>query len=128
LTNNITKPDLGHNFQVLQKVALQKKKRDTLKKSIVPVTGLMTYHPYTLNITDTLDDARETFGRLRIRHLPLVNGEELVGILSLTDILRLSFGENFGAGQYEADTAIFKMLTIDQVMKHKPLRFSPVIL
>ena len=98
---------------------------ESLNKSLTPVTELMTFHPFTLNLLDTLDYARQAFYQLKIRHLPVVDGDELIGILSLTDILRLGFSENFGASEYQADSVIFQMLSIDQVMKHKPITVSP---
>ena len=93
---------------------------EATKKDVIPVSEIMTEHPHTLSLDDTLDDARKMFDNYRLRHLPVVEGEKLLGILSLTDILRMSFGTKFGPTQYEADEAIFEMLTIDQVMKHKP--------
>ncbi len=93
-------------------------------KNIVAVGEIMTKDLFTLCLDDTLAQARQNFDRLKVRHLPVVKGEKLLGILSLTDILRISFGESFGASQYEADEAIFEMLTIDQVMKHHPKTVS----
>ena len=93
---------------------------EAINKDMIPVSEIMTDHPHTLDINDTLDFARDKFDKLKVRHLPVVEGEKLVGILSLTDILRLSFGAKFGANQYEADEAIFEMLSIDQVMNHNP--------
>ena len=87
---------------------------------MIQVAEIMTAHPHTIEINESLEVARKKFEKLKLRHLPVVDREKLVGILSLTDILRLSFGDKFGANQYEADDAIFEMLTIDQVMNHNP--------
>ncbi len=80
----------------------------------------MTKDLHTLCLDDRLVQARSNFERLKVRHLPVVKGEKLLGILSLTDILRLGFADSFGDSQYDADEAIFEMLSIDQVMKHRP--------
>ncbi|MCP4459553.1 MAG: CBS domain-containing protein [Cytophagales bacterium] len=88
------------------------------------VSNIMTTEVKTVNLTNTLKEANELFAEKHIRHLPVVSGEKLVGILSLTDILRISFGNTF-EGQENADDAIFNMLTINQVMKHSPVTASP---
>lgn len=98
---------------------------EAINKDLIPVSEIMTIHPHTLDLNDSLDFARDKFEKLKVRHLPVVENENLIGILSLTDILRLSFGTKFGSAQYEADEAIFEMLSIDQVMKHKPRTVSP---
>ena len=85
-----------------------------------PVSTIMTHELYKLNLSDSLFKAKEIFDKHHLRHLPVVNGDHLVGIISLTDIMRISFGSNFGDDQREVDTAIFEMLNIDQVMKHHP--------
>ena len=97
---------------------------EAINKDVIPVAEIMTAHPHTLDVNDTLEHAKKKFEKLKLRHLPVVDGEKLVGILSLTDILRLSFGDKFGANQYEADEAIFEMLSIDQVMNHNPRTIS----
>jgi CBS domain-containing protein len=98
---------------------------EAINKDLIPVSEIMTIHPHTLSLNDSLDFARDKFEKLKVRHLPVVKNEKLMGILSLTDILRLSFGTKFGSAQYDADEAIFEMLSIDQVMKHKPKTVSP---
>ncbi len=54
-----------------------------------------------------------------VRHVPVVHAKQLVGILSKTDLNRITFSNMF-AGEEDADEAVFDMLTISQVMSHKP--------
>ena len=89
-----------------------------------PVSHIMTKELFTLNSTDTLYRAEELLSSKNVRHLPVVSGESLMGIISLTDIMRISYGSNFKEGQEAVDNAIFDMLTLDQVMQHKPRSIS----
>lgn len=89
------------------------------------VANIMTSDVQTVNITNSLHDANQLFKKHRIRHLPVVSGDSLIGILSQTDILRISFGNTFGDEQSGGDEAIFDMLSINQVMKHSPQTMSP---
>lgn len=85
------------------------------------ISTIMTKDVLTVGVNQSLHDVNEIFGKHHIRHLPVVSGSELVGIISQTDILRISFGNTFGEGQEDADQTIFDMLTIRQVMKHYPM-------
>lgn len=88
-----------------------------------PVSNIMTKNVYTITLNRNLFDVRDFFYEKKIRHVPVVNGNRLLGILSLTDIQRISFGNVFA--DYEgADTAVFEMLTVEQVMKHHPKTVS----
>ena len=89
------------------------------------VSNIMTTDVLTVNVANTLKEANEIFVNQHIRHLPVVSGEKLVGILSQTDILRISFGNTFEDNQSDADEAIFDMLSINQVMKHSPKTVGP---
>jgi predicted transcriptional regulator len=89
------------------------------------VANIMTSEVQTVNIENSLQDANNLFTKNQIRHLPVVSGDKLVGILSYTDILRISFGNTFDEGQGESDEAIFDMLSINQIMKHSPITVSP---
>ena len=46
----------------------------------------MTRGPYSVKSTDSLARARTLFDRHRIRHLPVIDGVELVGVLCKQDV------------------------------------------
>ncbi|MBA2542244.1 MAG: CBS domain-containing protein [Deltaproteobacteria bacterium] len=50
------------------------------------VDRYMTREPYSISSTSSLERARELMHRHQIRHLPVVDGERLVGVLSERDI------------------------------------------
>lgn len=89
------------------------------------VANIMTTDVQTVNVTNSLQEANSLFNKHNIRHIPVVSGDKLIGILSHTDILRISFGNTFGEDQQGGDEAIFDMLSINQVMKHSPVTVSP---
>jgi CBS domain-containing protein len=90
----------------------------TMKKR-EPVSHIMTTHVHSIREEDQLEDAVAVFRKHKIRHLPVVKGNHVVGILSSTDINRLSFGRLFD-NQDGADAAVLHALTIPQVMTSKP--------
>ena len=83
-----------------------------------PVSTIMTKHAYTVQLTDSLYQVSDLIRKHEIRHVPVMEGEKLVGIVSKTDVNRLSFSGLF-AGEGQADEAVFEMLTIAQVMSNK---------
>jgi CBS domain-containing protein len=83
------------------------------------VSVIMTKHVYSVDLNDSLARVQSTITDHNIRHVPVVHDKKLVGIISKTDLNRLSFSGLF-AGQRKADEAIFDMLSIAQVMSHKP--------
>lgn len=94
-------------------------------KKRAKVSAIMTNEVITVNVTQSLREVNLLFKKHNIRHLPVVSGEILIGILSQTDIYRISFGNTFGEDQAGADEAIFDMLSINQVMKNSPITASP---
>lgn len=88
------------------------KKRDT-------VSSIMTKNVVTVQLDETLEIANQLIRKHHIRHLPVVHQQRLIGMLSKTDLSRLTFSNIF-AGEGEADDAVFSMLSIGQVMSHKP--------
>lgn len=50
------------------------------------VESVMTAAPITVDVGTTLGDARKTMTRYQVRHLPIVNGDEPLGILSDRDL------------------------------------------
>lgn len=89
------------------------------------IKNVMTTQLITINETGSLDSARQIFEKNKIRHILVVNGDELVGILSNHDLLRVSFGDTYGDDQATVDDAIVNMLTVKDVMRHDPIFISP---
>ncbi|WP_243416283.1 CBS domain-containing protein [Flavobacterium sp. HTF] len=83
----------------------------------------MTKSVVTVNQNDSLKEVVTKLRSNSIRHIPVVNGKEVIGIISRTDINRLTFGALFD-GQEGADEAILDMLSISQIMTSKPKTIS----
>ncbi len=77
----------------------------------------MTESVISVNLNDELRKVKSIFAKGNIRHLPVMDGDKLVGMVSKNDIMRLSFGSMFD-NQGDADEAVLDMLKIDQVMTH----------
>ncbi|MEN2486427.1 CBS domain-containing protein [Flavobacterium sp. B11] len=88
-----------------------------------PISHIMTKTVVTANEKDDLKTVVEKLKANTIRHIPIVRGKEVIGIISRTDINRLTFGALF-EGQDNADEAILEMLTVPQVMTSKPKTVS----
>lgn len=84
-----------------------------------PVSHIMTANVFSVDVGVDLREVKGLINHQRIRHVPVVKGKKLVGIVSKTDINRLAFSSLF-EDQHEADEAIFEMLNLSQVMTHKP--------
>ena len=88
-----------------------------------PVSSIMTKNVAFVNESDHLKDVVATLKTMKIRHIPVMNGKDVVGIISKTDINRLTFGALF-ENQEGADEAVLEMLSISQVMTSKPRTVS----
>lgn len=84
-----------------------------------PVAHIMTANVLTVSTQDDLQEVVTLLNQKKIRHLPVVENGHVVGMISRSDINRLTFGSLF-EGQEGADEAILTMLSIPQVMTHKP--------
>lgn len=89
-----------------------------------PISNIMTRKVVSLSLTDSLLDAEKLFKIHHIRHIPVVNEKQIIGILSLTDLLRLSFVESYGTKEVEVDSELYNLLSIEQVMAHNPVCVS----
>lgn len=82
----------------------------------VPVSTIMTKDIITLDSKDKLDTAERIFKKHNIRHIPVIEGEKIIGMLSLTDLLRISFVDSAFSDESEVETIVYNMFTIPQVM------------
>ena len=89
-----------------------------MKKS-EPVSHIMSKNVQAVKIDSHLSEVIDTIRRNNIRHIPVMRDNHVVGIISSTDINRLTFGTLFD-NQDSADDAVLEMLKIEQVMTSNP--------
>lgn len=85
-------------------------------KKRTPISAIMTKDVITLNHTDNLETAETLFKKNNIRHIPVVSGEAIIGMLSYTDLLRISFADAVDENEESVDTVVYNMFSIEQVM------------
>ncbi len=85
-------------------------------KKRTPVSKIMTSDVVTLNHSNGLETAEKLFKEHNIRHIPVVSGDAIVGMLSYTDLLRISFADAVDENESDVDTVVYEMFTIEQVM------------
>ena len=82
----------------------------------MPVSAIMTKDLITINHSDDLTTAESLFKKHSIRHIPVVNGSEIIGMLSYTDLLRISYADAVYEDETDVDSMVYNMFTIEQVM------------
>lgn len=90
-----------------------------------PISMIMTKDVITLKRNDSLEKAKRLFTQHRIRHIPVVENHSIIGMLSYSDLLRLSFADITNDSDNDADVMVYNMFTINQVMKKKIVCVSP---
>lgn len=94
-------------------------------KKRMPVSMIMTKDLITLQHDDDLLTAEKLFKKHNIRHIPVVKGKQIIGMLSYTDLLRISFADAIDDHESEVDTIVYNMFTIEQVMAKSLVKVSP---
>lgn len=95
-------------------------------KQKVPVSTIMTKNVVKLNLQDSLTKAETLFKKNKIRHIPVVNGNKIIGMLSFTDLLRISFVDAVDEDEV-IDVTVYNMFTVEQVMAKNLITISPDI-
>lgn len=84
-------------------------------KKNVAVSNIMSKNVVKLNLNDELTKAEALFKKHTIRHIPVVSGSKIVGMLSYSDLLRISFADATFDDE-EIDAVVYDMFDISQVM------------
>ena len=90
----------------------------------MPISEIMTTEVVTLTLEDSLYSAEKRMKKNHIRHMPVVKGEKLIGLISLSDLQRISFIDAYSKEGTE-DTPIYNMIDIRDLMIKNPLTTSP---
>lgn len=89
-----------------------------------PVSTIMTKNLIALTRSDDLERAEMLFKRYKIRHMPVVSGETIIGILSYTDLMRISYAESSSVEEDSLETVVYNDFTIEQVMEKDVITIS----
>ena len=90
-----------------------------------PVQHIMTPNPIVLHLNDGLSQAEVLFKTHKVRHLPVVSGNEIIGILSMTDLARISFVDSYDPENFNVDTSVYSLFTLEQIMVRNPKCIAP---
>lgn len=83
-------------------------------KKRTPVSKIMSTGILSVNVTQSLHEVDSIIKDENIRHVPVVSGDKVIGMLSKTDLQKISFVNTFdGEG---LTTAMYDNLSIEQVM------------
>lgn len=88
------------------------------------VADKMTREPVTLTERSTLREATELMRSRKIRHLPVVEGRKLVGIVTDRDVKRATPSVVGGVAKDDYDR-ILDRTTLAQIMTRNPLSVFP---
>ncbi len=88
------------------------------------VKDIMVKEVATLDVEDELSLANDIMRLGRIRHLPVVEGEKVVGIISERDLFRSSLAQALGYGNKDT-REVMKTLRIKDIMVKQVISISP---
>lgn len=89
-----------------------------------PISSIMTREVITLSLKDSLYSAEKRMKTNHIRHMPVIDNDKLIGLISLSDLQRISFIDAYSKEGTE-DTPVYNMLSIKDMMIKEPLTASP---
>ena len=96
-------------------------------KRRTPISTIMTSDVITLQNNDDLETAERLFKKYNIRHVPVVSGDKIIGMLSYTDLLRISFVDAIDDDEETIESIVYNMFTIEQVMTKNLIQVPPSI-
>ena len=90
-----------------------------------PISTIMTAEVITLKAKDSLEKAEHLFKKHKIRHIPVIDKNKLVGLLSMNDLLRISFADGAYREEDDISSSLYEMFTIPQLMRNKLTTVHP---
>jgi CBS domain-containing protein len=88
------------------------------------ISAIMMREPVTMGPDATLDLANNLMSLGLIRHLPIINGERTVGVLSQRDLFRSTIATAVSY-EHKAEKTLLKATKIKEVMSSPVITASP---
>jgi CBS domain-containing protein len=80
------------------------------------VEEAMTAHTRTVSPEQSLSDVRKIFEEESFRHLPVMGNDRLVGMITLTDLMRVTYGAHIAEADFEVNDLILESTTVEECM------------
>jgi len=85
-----------------------------------PVSRIMSTSLVTVHHGEPVSKVRQLIREHGIHHIPVVSGQRLVGIISNSDVLRVSFSDAFQTDERTVDATLDHTFTLEQLMQKNP--------
>lgn len=89
------------------------------------VASIMSTNVIKLNVTDSLSKAENLFKKNKIRHIPVMDGDRIIGMLSYTDLLKISIADTSENDDEVIDVTVYDVFNIQQVMAKNLILINP---
>lgn len=83
-------------------------------KKRTPVSKIMSNQLITVTQHETISEVVDIFKENHIHHLPVVSGDKIVGLISRSDVDKVTYFS--GLGDDHVNTQVYNMVPLDQVM------------
>lgn len=80
------------------------------------VEEAMTSHTKTVSPQQSLSDVRKIFEEEGFRHLPVLGNDGLVGMITHTDLMRVTYGAHIADADFEVNNLILETTIVDEAM------------
>jgi CBS domain-containing protein len=87
------------------------------------VGEMMTRKVVTVSVDDTIEQADQGMKRFHLRHLPVVEGERLVGLVSHSDVLHAS--SSWLSEKAEQRDEVIRKLPVSKIMQTELVTVTP---
>lgn len=88
-----------------------------------PVSQIMSKAVKSVHRKQNLADVQQLMDAFNIRHIPVVDGEAVVGILSRTDIMHARYGAIKGGEELQMN--LLEQMPVEKAMTPNPQTVSP---
>lgn len=86
-----------------------------------PITKIMSTDLTTVHDAQSVSTLRKIFEQGDIHHVPVVSGEDLIGIISSNDLMRVSFGEFGNQDGQGLDNVLDHTYKMHDLMNRNPV-------
>ncbi len=89
------------------------------------VEEAMTKHTRTVRPDQSLSDVRSIFEEEGFRHLPVMGNDGLVGMITHTDLMRVTYGAHIADADFEVNDLILETTTVEESMSKRLVTIEP---